>query len=811
MSEEIKKIGIVEIRADTSDVQKGIKDIKGNLEGINNTPVDKPFKSLKNELKEATQEAQKIGREFGTNSQQFASAAKRVAELRDRFQETNQAVAAFNPDNKLQALVSLSRGAIGALQGVSGAMAFVGVSSENAQQTIAKLQGLMAFSDALNSLDDIKNSFKNFNTVLSGSTVLQKANAIANSVTAGTLRLLGVSATTASAGFQALKVAIISTGIGALVIGITALISKISDWTSGTKEAEKAQERLAIAIKSVNDQLANSLKDIDFQSQKEILSAKAAGKTKQEIHNLEVKALEQRSKEYESAYQKSLDNQIRLREQLVGKDTKISAENLKTLNEANEATIKAGRDWEDAKNAIELKGYSYRAELADEARDKAKQNQEKTLAGRKAAAEKLKQQYEEESKNLQAHLKELNDLEKETVQSIAERGLSERDKEVEELKNTYKTRVTFLESTIKEELALLEKAHNAGKISTAKYEADKIELEKKYSDIGIDFSIDYQGKKLEIEKKYHDLIKSFILNETTTEFQQRKQQINSQYEELIKNADEKEKEILEKLRKDKLNQADRQESTRIASIKSETNEVITKVENRVLATDTPEERASKLKAVNDVEVELENAQFAAKLETLNGQQAEIELATAQHNARLTELADQQAKDEKAIDDAKSAAKLATLDQIGNAADSLSELLGKNTVAGKGLAVATTTIDTYLAAQKAYTSQLIPGDPSSPFRAALAAGSAVVAGLLRVKQILAVKVPGKGGNGSASSVQAPTNSTAPVINSTQLSPSVQVQDVRVTNTQEQVVKAYISQKDLNNNEDRQNFLEKLSSI
>src|ERR1700755_1276770 len=101
MNEEIKKVGIVEIKADTSDVQKGIKEIKGNLEGINNTPVDKPLKSLKSELKEATQEAQKIGREFGTNSQQFASAAKKVAELRDRFHETNQAVAAFNPDNKL--------------------------------------------------------------------------------------------------------------------------------------------------------------------------------------------------------------------------------------------------------------------------------------------------------------------------------------------------------------------------------------------------------------------------------------------------------------------------------------------------------------------------------------------------------------------------------------------------------------------------------------------------------------------------------------------------------------------------------------
>ena len=79
--------------------------------------------------------------------------------------------------------------------------------------------------------------------------------------------------------------------------------------------------------------------------------------------------------------------------------------------------------------------------------------------------------------------------------------------------------------------------------------------------------------------------------------------------------------------------------------------------------------------------------------------------------------------------------------------------GESTTAGKALAVASTTISTYLAAQQAYASQLIPGDPTSPVRAAVAAGIAVAGGLMNVKKILAVKTPSGRGGSSAPSISA----------------------------------------------------------
>ena len=65
---------------------------------------------------------------------------------------------------------------------------------------------------------------------------------------------------------------------------------------------------------------------------------------------------------------------------------------------------------------------------------------------------------------------------------------------------------------------------------------------------------------------------------------------------------------------------------------------------------------------------------------------------------------------------------------------------------KKLNIASATVETFLAAQKAYTSQLIPLDPTSPVRAALAAGAAIASGLARVAQIKKQKFNGGGGGG-----------------------------------------------------------------
>jgi hypothetical protein len=117
----------------------------------------------------------------------------------------------------------------------------------------------------------------------------------------------------------------------------------------------------------------------------------------------------------------------------------------------------------------------------------------------------------------------------------------------------------------------------------------------------------------------------------------------------------------------------------------------------------------------------------------------------------TKLQEEFSKARTEIDKREAQAKKQNLEVVGNALSMASDLLGETTGAGKALAVASTTVSTYLAAQQAYASQLIPGDPSSPVRATIAAGVAVAGGLMNVKKILSVKTPGgKGGSATAPS-------------------------------------------------------------
>jgi hypothetical protein len=83
---------------------------------------------------------------------------------------------------------------------------------------------------------------------------------------------------------------------------------------------------------------------------------------------------------------------------------------------------------------------------------------------------------------------------------------------------------------------------------------------------------------------------------------------------------------------------------------------------------------------------------------------------------------------------------------------------------KGVSIATATIDTYLAAQGAYRSQMAISTPDAPVRAAIAAGIAIAQGLARVAIISKQQFQGtsgtSGGGGGGSVPSAGGGTTAP---------------------------------------------------
>ena len=165
-----------------------------------------------------------------------------------------------------------------------------------------------------------------------------------------------------------------------------------------------------------------------------------------------------------------------------------------------------------------------------------------------------------------------------------------------------------------------------------------------------------------------------------------------------------------------------------------------------------DDKKKKLAEQNAIELEIKraNAQSEFELQRMDEdarhKQAMDDLDTRLNQKKLTEEqynALKKAEEEKNADNLKKIDQAVFDNKMSLTSQSLSavaELLGKNTAAGKAAAIAQTTIDTYLAAQKAYTSQLIPGDPTSPIRGAIVAAAAVASGLANVKKITSTKTP-----------------------------------------------------------------------
>ena len=154
------------------------------------------------------------------------------------------------------------------------------------------------------------------------------------------------------------------------------------------------------------------------------------------------------------------------------------------------------------------------------------------------------------------------------------------------------------------------------------------------------------------------------------------------------------------------------------------------------------------------QAELEAAQIKdlEELDRLKATEAEKNKVKEFYTDKAKKLKKEEADFEKLMQKQVSDANLQVASQ---ALGAVSQLVGENTAAGKAAAIAATTIDTYLGAQKAYTSQLIVGDPTSPIRAAIAAGVAVAGGLANVAAIVKTKTPGTGGGGGGSTPSRPT--------------------------------------------------------
>jgi hypothetical protein len=209
-------------------------------------------KTLKQQYKEAVLEVQKLADAFGATSIEVQNASKRAAELKDQIEDVNDAIQAQKGEGAFIALgKSLSTVASG-FSAVEGAMGLVGAESEDVQKAMLRVQSAMALAQGLEGLEDAGRAFKQLGAVVKSTTVyttlynfvmgvsnketatnvaLTEADTTAKVGLTGAMGGLATVTGGATTAMKLFRVALIATGIGAIVVLVGALIANFDKVT----------------------------------------------------------------------------------------------------------------------------------------------------------------------------------------------------------------------------------------------------------------------------------------------------------------------------------------------------------------------------------------------------------------------------------------------------------------------------------------------------------------------------------------------------------------------------------------------------
>lgn len=180
--------------------------------------------SLRQQLKLAIADAQSMAEKFGETSQEAVNAAKKAAALKEQISDINDTINALSPEAKFNAVIGVAQGIAGGFAAAQGAMALFGAESENVQKALLKVQSAMAIAQGLNDIKGLSDGFKNLGIVIRSSSLYMKAAA---AVQATYNAVVGLS----TGALKAFRLALVSTGIGAILVLVGSAIAYWKEWT----------------------------------------------------------------------------------------------------------------------------------------------------------------------------------------------------------------------------------------------------------------------------------------------------------------------------------------------------------------------------------------------------------------------------------------------------------------------------------------------------------------------------------------------------------------------------------------------------
>jgi len=313
--------------------------------------------SFKKQLREAQNDVLTLSDKFGAASTQATNAAKRVAQLKDAIGDAKALTETFNPDKKFVALGGAIQGITAGFSTYQGLLGLVGENGKEVEQVLLKVQAAMALQQGISGIAGALDSFKLLKTELIGGVTKAFGTLRAAIISTG-IGALAVGLGLVIANFQDIKEALLNLvpGLREFAEWVGGIIDKVKSWFGVTEDQIDSQKALADATKEVTDALKGQYEQIDRLNNIEKLRAKIAGKSDAEIAGIELNGIKRKKD--------TLDGLIKLAKEYGFSTAALDAERLKLSNE------------------FEIKQLENQADAAEKGRAIDKANAEKQKAAR---------------------------------------------------------------------------------------------------------------------------------------------------------------------------------------------------------------------------------------------------------------------------------------------------------------------------------------------------------------------------------------------------------------------------------------------
>ena len=229
---------------------------------------DKAVKTL-GELEQELNDAREAIKEVEVGSAAFDKLATQIQNASSEVKTLEKQMEGLEPQQKAEAFLKMGEGIAGGFAVAQGALALVGVESEELEKIQVKVQAAISIAMGVRMMSEAALMATTAKRVIAEKLaiaqskvglVVTKASAAATLVAATAQKVFTGSVKLTSGSLKALKIAIMSTGIGALVVAIAAIGVAVYKWATATDEVTKSQANLNRELANQNDEFLKNRK-----------------------------------------------------------------------------------------------------------------------------------------------------------------------------------------------------------------------------------------------------------------------------------------------------------------------------------------------------------------------------------------------------------------------------------------------------------------------------------------------------------------------------------------------------------------------